>query len=233
MNLDSTPAKKPKPANDEFLFDDFDFKPITSGLGFHHKQGSEVKPAFTERALPQVPTSTPYSLPKNEMNVYQNDLSIFYGQPAIPAVPNMAQPEPKEEKVYRLASRPQRVLAYFLDLTLVLSVLGLVLTVMARTISMDLLEVWMSFPHEITPLVLTLFVGFYVIYFSIFEKSASSTLGKNILGLKVVDSSHSDMSFMLLLLRSMVTLLNFITLGLFSYFDLQSKVTNSKVIKVD
>lgn len=210
---------------------DFDFKPITSGLGFHHQKATEVKPTITERTVAVAPMPT-YQAPKKEMNVYQSDLSIFYGQ---------AQAEPvltpeiglKEEKYFKLATRSQRVFSYLTDLLLIASLLGIVMTVMARTISMDLMEVWAQYPNEITPLVITLFCGFYLLYFSVFEKANQSTLGKNLFGLRVVGYNDKPLSLVSLLARSSISLLNFVSLGLFSYFDLQNKVTNSKVIRND
>jgi uncharacterized RDD family membrane protein YckC len=229
-------------SNDDFSMEDFDFKPITSGLGFHHNKSNEVRPVFTEKTLP-TPVPTPMSAPiaqptrqqqpNKEMAVYQNDLSMFYNNASAQPAPVMQSArEEKIEKVYDLATRPQRVIAYLLDLSLIAGVLGIVLTVMARTISMDLLEVWSAFPNEITPLVLVLFAGFYLIYFSIFEKSPGSTLGKNLMNIKVVNRQDEVQSFNVLFGRSVITLLNFLSLGLFSWFDLQNKVTNTKVIRI-
>ena len=235
MNLESTPSKKnqsPK-NNDDFVMDDFEFKPITSGLGFHHPKQAEPKAAsYSDRSIP-VTTPIIQSIPrKDNSNIYQNDLSLFYGQQT-PTEMEAPKAEIKDEVVYRNASKAQRSFAYVLDLTLVLSMLGIVLTIMARTIEMDLMEVWSAYPNEITPLVVILFCGFYLIYFSIFENSTQSTLGKNLLNLRVVSTKNEIQEFHLLLLRSFISLTNFVSLGLFSYFDLQNKITNSKVIRVD
>jgi uncharacterized RDD family membrane protein YckC len=232
MNLESLPSKKnPIVPKDELLMDDFDFKPITSGLGFHHPKTSDVKPAFERTlSLPVINPTTSHSFPKKEANVYQNDLSIFYGQQTSVPTPTV---QAKAEKAYRLATKSERILAYMIDLSMVLSFLGIVLTVMARTISMDLMEVWTSFPNEITPLVVVLFIGFYMIYFPIFEKASGSTLGKNIVGLRVVDNQNSQQNFVSLTLRSFVSLLSFASLGLFAFFDLQNKISGSKVIRND
>lgn len=211
---------------------EFEFKPITSGLGFHHQKTTEIKPVFTERTVTASPMPQAHVAPKKEMNLYQNDLSLFYGQTQ--AAPEDLLPEEKveEEKYYRLADKAPRVFAYLFDLFSVAAVLGLVLTVMARTISMDLLDVWMQYPNEITPLVLTLFCGFYLIYFSVFEKTSQSTLGKSMFGLRVMGLNDKPLTLSSLFVRSTVSLLNFISLGLFSYFDLQNKITQSKVIRI-
>jgi uncharacterized RDD family membrane protein YckC len=234
MNIE--PTKQPKPTKTPPTTPiedmDFDFKPITSGLGFHHQTSTEVRGVITERTVAVSPIQ-PALPPKKEMPVYQSDLSMFYGRDAAPEVslPELTAPAP-EEKVYRLASPVQRFFAYLLDLFLVVGALVAVVTVMARTISMDLMEAWRQYPNEITPLVVTLFCGFYLMYFSIFEKASQSTIGKNAFGLRVTGVDNRSLSLLTLLLRSAVSLLNFASLGLFSYFDLQNKVTGAKVIRV-
>ena len=235
MNLESNSSKKPTPkvAIDEI---DFDFKPITSGLGFHSTKTTEIKPTFSDSSstgsmpMPSKPAAQPMTARKENNQIYQNELSSFYGREAAPQVPV----EPlRVEKIIRTATKSQRVLAYVLDLALVVSTLGLVLTIMARLIDKDLLEVWSAYPNEISPLVVILFTGFYLIYFSIYDKTPQSTLGKNLLNIRVVDLDNRSPSFTMLVFRSFVTLMNFVSLGLFSYFDLQNKIANTKVIKVD
>lgn len=238
MNLESNSSKKPTPkvAIDEI---DFDFKPITSGLGFHSTKTTEIKPAFSESSssggsmpmpMPLKTAVQPMAARKETNQIYQNELSSFYGREAAPQIP--VEPV-RAEKIIRTATKSQRVLAYLLDLGLVVSTVGLVLTIMARLIDKDLLEVWSAYPNEISPLVVILFTGFYLIYFSIYDKTPQSTLGKNLLNIRVVDLDNKSPSFTILVFRSFVTLMNFVSLGLFSYFDLQNKIANTKVVKVD
>lgn len=229
MNLDNIPKNKNIPvASDDFL-DDFDFRPITSGLGFHHNKVQEIKPIISEKPITPKPMRTQPVQARQAMDVYQNDLSLFYHSES---KPEMVQIQ-KEEKVYKLASKIERISAYLTDLALICGVLSIVLTVMARTTRIDLMDIWMNFPYEITPLVVILFCGFYLMYFSIFEKTAQSTLGKYLFKIRVLDINDKNLSLMNLLLRSSITLMNFLTLGLFSYFDLQNKVTQSKVVRAD
>lgn len=227
MNIEQVKNTKNNPPVIDDI--DFDFKPITSGLGFHHQKATEVKPVITERTVAMSPLNPPQI--KKEANVFQSDLAAFYGQQPIQEA---TLPELKilEEKIYPLASKTNRVIAYVLDLLLIGSVLSLVLIVMARTIGMDLMDVWSQYPNEITPLVVSLFCGFYLIYFSIFEKTSQSTVGKHIFSLRVVGINNKPLSLIALLFRSIIGLLNFVSLGLFSYFDLQNKVTESKVIRI-
>lgn len=235
MNLENTSSSKKNPAVTDFDLEEFDFKPITSGLGFSHQQKAttEIKPAFIERPVPsrEPVVARTQPAPKKEMNVYQNDLSLFYGQ-AEQVVKPAPTPEVKPEKFYRNATKTDRIIAYILDMGLLVSVLSVMLIFMAKATGMEILEAWETYPNEITPLVATLFCGFYILYFSISEK-AGATFGKSLLNIRVVDTDNRTMNFMILVTRSLITLANFASLGLFSYFDLQNKATNSKVIKAD
>lgn len=236
MNLESSSSpKKSTPAIDLDL-EDFDFKPLTSGLGFSSQQKTttELKPIFIERqvtAVREIPASRPQAQQKKDMNVYQNDLSLFYGQPDQGLTAEAVVAE-KPEKVYRLATRMDRVVAYILDVGLLASVLSVMLMAMSRATGMEIMDAWAQYPDEITPLVATLTFGFYLLYFSISEKSGT-TFGKSMMNLRVVDMDNRSQNFMTLVVRTLVTLGNFASLGLFSYFDLQNKVTSSKVIKAD
>ncbi len=235
MNLESSSSpKKTTPALDLDL-EDFDFKPITSGLGFSHQQKtSEIKPVFTERVIPvrEMPAARPQPVqaPKKEMNVYQNDLSLFYGQ----SETNRPAPivEEKPEKVYRVAAKADRIVAYILDMAILLSIMSVMLMFMAKATGMEIMDAWAQYPDEITPLVMTLFFGFYLLYFSIGEKTGA-TMGKSLMNIRVVNMENRNQEFMTLVARSFITLMNFASIGLFSYFDLQNKATNSKVIKAD
>lgn len=231
MNLEQSKTSQNQNKNQALDDLDFDFKPITSGLGFNHHKPTEPKSIITERSFTGGQYQTIPS-PKKEVNVYKNDLSMFYGQASVTEdQPLIVEEKVVEEKYYQVASKGQRVMAYFIDLLFLLSLLSGVLIVMAKTVDLNLVEAWTNYPHEITPLFVTLFCGFYLIYFSIFEKTGS-TLGKSIFGLRVSNMDFKSLPFTSLILRSVITLFNFISLGMFSYFDLQNKITSSKVIKV-
>lgn len=234
MNLENVLTPK-KNNSVDFDLDEFDFKPLTSGLGFSHRQKTttEIRPAFADRpVVREMPVvARPQTPMKKDMNVYQNDLSIFYGE-----TQHIAKPADelniKPEKIYRTASKAYRIVAYIFDMGILTSVLSVMLMFMARATGMEVMEAWAQYPDEITPLIVTLFCGFYVLYFSVSEKTGS-TMGKAMMNIRVVNTDNRSQDFMTLVMRSIITLVNFASLGLFSYFDLQNKATNSKVIKAD
>ena len=79
----------------------------------------------------------PAPMARKENQIYQNELSAFYGRETQTVDPVVAV---KKEKIFRLATKSQRVLAYVLDLGLVLSSVALVLTIMSRLIEKDFIK---------------------------------------------------------------------------------------------
>ena len=78
MNLETNSTKKPNVmlTSDDI---DFDFKPITSGLGFHQNKTTEIKPTFHEsQSLNMNSMPMPAPMARKENQIYQNELSAFY-----------------------------------------------------------------------------------------------------------------------------------------------------------
>lgn len=243
MNLETSSKGNKNSVEIDDLFDDLDFKPITSGLGFHQKNNNP-KSAFTDRVTPQAATQTQSTnailgnTPQHPAagEVYQNDLSAFYNNSATPLI-NTAAPVSHsgvkdEARRFKKASYASRFAAFAADMLFISSLLSIVVVVMARIIHMDAISAWRNYPQEITPLVVSLFIGFYLIYFSVFDKYPGASLGKTLFNLRVVEKNNQKpLSFSVLLMRSFITLLGFLSLGLFSYFDLQNKMTQSEVVR--
>jgi uncharacterized RDD family membrane protein YckC len=137
----------------------------------------------------------------------------------------------KKEIVYKKAASSERILSYFIDLSFIAALNSMIMVFIAWNVGMDLSELFFLYPDEMTPVVVTLFCGTYLIYFSVFEKTSSSTLGKSFLNLRVVTETQKNASWLTLLMRSCIGLSNFISLGLFSYFDLANKITKTKVVR--
>lgn len=217
----------------DFDLDNFDFKPITSGLGFHHEPKAEPqempKPTTLRR---ERSGKSPYQkFETNSESFFPSDLESFYADASGAAAVEKLASRVREIAPLRNASPSERIAAYVLDLGLILSAVTLTGLTMTRVLDLSLSEVTSRYPNEATPLMLTLFVGYYLIYFSVFEKSEASTLGKSIFSLRVSAEEGEEMSLIKLLMRSSISLLNFVSLGLFSYYDLQSKMSRSRVVR--
>lgn len=217
----------------DFDLENFDFKPITSGLGFH--QEPKVETQEIPKAVPvrreRKPVSPYQKLESSTENFFPSDLESFYASASQEKEAPRVITRAREIKPLLDASASERIAAYLLDLALVLSAVSLTGLTMTRVLGLRLAEVADRYSNEATPLMLTLFVGYYLIYFSVFEKSETSTLGKSIFSLRVSSLEEDELTLGKLLMRSALSLFNFVSLGLFSYYDLQSKMSRSKVVR--
>lgn len=216
----------------DFDLDNFDFKPITPGLGFHQEPKTVTQDMPKAAPLRREKTvSSPYQkFESSSDNFFPSDLQSFYADTPKNLRNETISPAP-ELITLKPARSSERVAAYALDLSFILSAVALTGLTMARVLGLSLSEIATRYPHEATPLILTLFVGFYLIYFSVFEKSESSTIGKSIFSLRVSAMEDRELSLGQLLIRSTLSLFNFVSLGLFSYYDLQSKMSQSRVTR--
>lgn len=217
----------------DFDLENFDFKPITPGLGFHQDARPEPKEILKQAPVKRERTvSSPYQkLEASTDNFFPSDLESFYANSSKSLQKEATTARITEILPVQAAGASERVAAYILDLSFILSAVTLTGLTMGRILGLNLSEIASRYPNEATPLVLTLFVGYYLIYFSVFEKSTTSTIGKSIFSLRVSALEGEELTLGQLLLRSALSLFNFVSLGLFSYYDLQSKMSRSRVIR--
>lgn len=223
--------------------DDFEFKPITKGLGFHHSisEKSKVETDLksqqkslqedlkrnTERILNKIPSP---SVEKKHVE-HMGELAAFYNPTAIDTK-NIA-PLVKEEEVEVLADASMgiRLMAWLVDVAVVtfMFITAIVSIFMVADMPFDSLSP-LFFTSDIGTNFVVLFMMFYVFYFSFLDKTEFSTLGKRLFDIKLI-SMTSAPSFLNTTLRTILTFVSVLTLGLFSMLSLQDSLTNTKVIK--
>jgi hypothetical protein len=244
-NVENFANKTPKkPLLEEDI--DFHFKPITDGLGFHQEKSKSksvrsksmrVKPAQRSREVSKKMEVSPTFGAQNSAGV--EDLTIpgieeFYR--AKNQVSNTIPDQQVAPIEYEQASDMERFVAWVVD-TLVIFASAILTAVLASSSTM-LWNTEGSFPildtlsnSEVLNLVSMLSVGYYVFYFSVLERSFSTTIGKKLMGLEVRGLVKS-LDLRDHLMRSLITLGSIILLGLPCILKLQDKLTKSQVIRV-
>lgn len=236
----NSPSPRQAPVAEE-LFDDFDFKPLSKGLGFHHANKSEeaVKEAtrvMVERSAPARPSAPARSQHPFEQHrlaqttveaprdFVQNDLALFYAA--------KAEPQIQIEEAYvpvLAASKPLRLAAFSVDMIVVGGLtVGTLQSVSWLTGLNVWSEMWVMEPTMLTAMVMV-FSGYFLLYFTLLEKFQGKSLGKDLMGLTLATEQRPQMT--LLFMRSLMTLLGFLSLGLTNAVDLPGMITNTKVIR--
>lgn len=238
--------------------DEFDFKPLTKGLGFHHTEKKQTtvrssgvmsrsvssarKSIPTTPALKSTPTqklSTPNSLPQ--------ELKAFYESPAettvTPPIPSLGLSSSSAmEKVTTVSHRPilneeiqnaPRIIqlgAWLVDLVVI--ALFVVATMSALFFMLGLeFSAWKEvlLADRNYIVPLCLFGIYYILYFSILDLVGG--VGKSLMGLKVVARVPGEkLSFLKTIVRSVVSLLSLGAFGLPHIVDFQGKLSDTEVV---
>ena len=77
---------------------------------------------------------------------------------------------------------------------------------------------------------LVLYSLIFVFYFSFFDKTAYSTLGKNLMGIRTM-AINGKMTYYKSFLRSTLTLINLVTFGIMNILGITDLISASKVTK--
>lgn len=229
----------------DLLFDEeFDFKPITKGLGFHHsiKEQTEVKASLKQQQgeLKEQLTKRAKSLNQNKLHPTANsmgDLAPFYQEQKkkdisidLNETPASVESDSDNESDVSMFIRMG---AWVIDMIIVLTLFTISFALMMYA-SQTPLEVVkrLIMSSELFMFVTPIFGIFYVFYFSFFDKTTFSTPGKRIAGIKVVNSKDQNISMVQALMRSLITIISALTFGLLVILDAQCKITDTKIVRI-
>ena len=217
--------------------DEIDFKPLNEGLGFHQAQESMEKFNIAKRNIisnnkivemtPKENFISPMMKEKNKPQLLQSDLSMFYGHSA-----NTENIEVKTNQFdLTEATTSQRFTAFAIDMIILAMITVFTFFVIDAIADLNYISKMKELNQVYLSSTLILFSIYFLIYFSLCDKSSVGTFGKSVIELRVVNSSKTNASLTLLFVRNLFCLLSFLSLGLFAIVDLPSKITSTKVVK--
>ncbi|MAX66481.1 MAG: RDD family protein [Bacteriovoracaceae bacterium] len=230
----------------ERLIDDFDFKPITDGLGFHHsiqnkkdvkvnlkKQSMDLQSELEQRISHMTAQKS-----ENQSSVNMGELAPFYGdskEEKEAEVSTQVKLFSEEEKSpnYYMAQNSERFLAWVIDITLIVTTMLFTFSSIIYFANIPLSQVSLfAASSEVLVSFLLLSVMFYVFYFSFLDKTHYSTLGKHLVGIRIVSHrGHDEVSLLQSLLRVSICLFSIFLLGLPVMLKMHDRLTETDVIK--
>jgi uncharacterized RDD family membrane protein YckC len=222
------------------LLDDFDFKPITEGLGFHHslKDKKEVKVNLKAQSvalksdLEERAKVLKKTAPKAEQKVNMGDLSPFYAN-------NTSKEVQQEIKIsesvapavkVKEANIVTRFFAWAIDMIMLVAIMLVTITgiLFATEMPMEILNIFML-SDDLLVSFAAISAMFYIFYFSFLDKTNYSTAGKRMMGIKV-ESNSKRLTIIQTFFRTVVCMLSIVTFGLAHIVKIQDKITNTKVV---
>ena len=243
---------------DKLFDEELPFKPLTKGLGFHHSpkeegdlHGSlqmrqkELGRSLEERAavLAKTQKTQETSIPSTQNGAMDGhkdmgDLAPFYNSPVSSAevelnILDEAQPQATSLMKSEEANMALRFIAFNVDLAIIISVLAVTFlsTIISSGISLMVIRDNLSAQFLMT-YILPISMLFYFFYFSFFDKTAFSTPGKKLMGLRVCSHDESKrVKMSQAFLRSIIVALSVLSAGALGLLDFQGKLTETRVVK--
>ena len=216
----------------EDIGDDFNFKPINEGLGFH--QGRDRENKITPNSFTDVQDRTGRQKRMKTLN-----FGINYGNRIqTPVVSKKTDPSaPPDEaqitKPWRSPSHPRQLAAYLVDLLVIsfiaVGTLASFAFMLTGSIDYEFLLKQSGQRETVIGSVL-LFCLYYLAYFTFME--SNRTIGKELLRIETLRFSREKPSVFQCFLRALITL--FSTLALFFpiLLSLQDRLSETKLRKV-
>jgi hypothetical protein len=232
---------------DDIFNEDFDFKPLTDGLGFHDKKefeskkGDIVKRSMDLKRDLEQASKNHEKITNNELDL--GDLAPFYGKESLASKTQALKEQVNSTKklqpethdlVYGVEDKASvfiRFFAWVLDITVIMLTFlaALSLIVIGSNIPVDFLlkdKVLEMLLWNTSPL----FLLFYVFYFSFLDRTSLSTVGKNLLNLKVVSFDNKSIGYGQSLIRATLNLIGLFTLGFINLLDIQGLTSKTKIV---
>lgn len=240
----ATPQRRPAPSTEEMM-DEFSFKPLTEGLGFHHgnKKAEEAvqiaRQQVAERSIPvrqMGRNEHPFTshqrgagttAPTTEY--VQNDLALFYAPKA--EIGTLPELEERLPVAAREADLSVRGIAYLLDLVFIAGMTWVTFALIGFLTEIDFAASLWEGHGEMWAVVGVLFSGYFMLYFTVLEKFQGGSIGKETLDLRVVTTEGNGPSLLRAAARTLITLVGTLSLGFTAWVDLAGKLTNTKVIR--
>lgn len=231
-----------KETSDDINVDEFTFRPINQGLGFHQKRekvlSGFIAPKKNVRQHPQMASPIPGSLTSgtaNISNLSNIKLESVYG--------NSSQKTDKEPEVdvvdkqqknvssnrYSEVSRIALVVAWVIDMMMISAICAMIFFASLKVANLNLSHLRQLITLENALYLVALGSFIYIIYFSIWDLVASP--GKALLRLKVVSVNDQPPKIHQTFVRAFIGLINVCFFGLVVFFDFHSDFSKTKVVK--
>jgi uncharacterized RDD family membrane protein YckC len=226
---------------DKIFGENLKVKPLTDGLGFHHDNPKEKTASLRtkQKTLQEdLENRNKVILQKQKRPVHRSgekammgDLSAFYEESEVKKIkPVITEKEIVNRDIVHV-SLADRFFAFFLDLFVVsfmfitIVVLSVILSPLPQNI---LMRGFLDYSFVIDGAVL--YSLLFIFYFSFLDKTSFSTIGKNLLGIKLM-SIKGRVSLANTFIRATATYFGLLTLGLSSILGINDMISKTQLVK--
>lgn len=210
---------------------DFDFKPITKGLGFHNKREKlEVRKEKKRSKKPsrKTPTST---IRKNLLE--EVEIGAIYPKIKTSSTVNSLE----QQKVVNFENAEKGIQVFHKVFSWLIDAFFVSLaTFTASFIVLKITDNIQDFSFLVNTsnwlyLILPMFVFYYLFYFSLMWRTTRKTIGMSLWNLEIKETSKKRFSYNDSLIRSFLGLLSFLSFGILDILGVSDTITWSRIEK--
>tara|TARA_R110000868_G_scaffold55424_5_gene172324 strand:+ start:14722 stop:15399 length:678 start_codon:yes stop_codon:yes gene_type:complete len=218
QNKNSRPITMPE-------VDEFEFKAIGEGLGFHQpterpRWKSAVAPATNNQTQEKI---NPHAITREQLGVMYQDT----------AAQRKVKPQVKVtvSQTYKNAGLPERFTAQIVDTLIITASVATILLAMMSLAQVPLNDsIRLLTSLDVAPVAFILWLFSYVSYFTILE--TKQTPGKNLMRIRVADMNGQRLSLSRSLERTVFRTLSWLALGFPLLMNFHGRLSRSQVLKL-
>jgi uncharacterized RDD family membrane protein YckC len=229
---------------DDFDLENYDFEPLTEGLGFNNQNRKRENIVVKKQAETKVqPVITPKPVLRKEdfekraqtKSVSTSGLSSFYQDSKLEKQVQKSQttikPSPRVNVTKRSLAEAEvevKFVAWIIDFITISVLFAATIAAAAFIVSIPLtLETVNRIPNEVYFYLAVIYTCFYLFYFTIFD--LQKTFGKLVMGIKTVGTNDEPITIRQSFIRSFIGLASLLLLGFPLVLDFQGKLSDTKV----
>ena len=210
----------------DFDADDFNFTPLTTGLGFNHERDKRVLKTGKSVNMIAEPAAVQKNKLKEKIFDASSYLDVFEKKLNVPKEEVVKE---NFEEVIQLAPVRMQISAWLIDVLVIFALMSVTMIFSAAVPGMKLNDFLnlISFKDMIIFSAI-MFVCYYVLYFSIMDYFI--TPGKYLLNIRLVRTNGANLTIKDTFIRSLVSAASFSALCVPLYIDFHGKISDTKVI---
>jgi hypothetical protein len=223
------------------ILNDFDFKPITDGLGFHHslqeKKNIETNMKSQQAGLKKDMTQRVKTLQNEarhiEKPLHMGELSAFYESETPSHITELTVEDSRDESANTQASIMApihyRFVAWLIDVVILFTVMffTVAVIVLSTELPLETFNIFML-SDELFLSFGSIFGMFYLFYFTLLDMTKFSTIGKRIMSIRL-ESNSSRINLVQSFTKAVVSLVAIPTMGLPALLRIDNMLTSTYV----
>ncbi len=226
--------------NDQFenILEEFDFSPVTEGLGFNQEKYNKIKKNL-EPSIESIKSNKHSRLKSNTESLGTNQIKLTPKEKIIEKTPEMSLNIPKVSSsaevhtTYKSETEKisfmKKVFSWLMDVIVVAGATAITAIMVTYFITGDVNLSFMKSLDFITNFLIPMFIMNYLFYFSIFWKTTNQTLGMNILDLKIESTRNDEITFVQTFLRSVMSFISIFTSGILEILGFSNAISWTKI----